>query len=476
MVSLPGAPIGLPLPYCTALCPWRVAASRLRRRRAGGYGPTLTALDASTHEGHQVAPELDRVLERVESADQHRAGAGIVVVQERFGDLLRRADQRRGASGRAGDGGDRGPQALVVRLAARGQVEQPLRAGVLRPRRRPRAAAQLADALEDGARAGPGLLLGRAEDRAHRDAEARHSSGRRRGADLGDRAADRRDRLAPERVHVAVPRADREGRAGGAAEVDWDRRPLEGLDLRERAPHAVELAVEVERTLARPRAAQNLKILVGPAVAGVVIEEIAVALLLDVAAPGDDVQRDAAACHVIERGGLARGEGRRHEPGAMGDEKAQVRRRGRGVRGDHEAVGAGRAVADQHAVEPARLVDAGELGDEARVDGARDDRLAVDLGRQGRRDHPDDLDSRGRHDHCLLPAEALSIRGAPFRRVRPLTGTGFWSACMTKHPRSALRTTLATRSGESGESISRVVSAPSIRPWIVSFSTEPSTR
>src|SRR5262245_30012860 len=288
MVSLPGAPIGLPLPYCTALCPWRVAASRLRRRRARDHGLTLAALDASTHEGHQVAPELDRVLERVESADQHRAGAGVVVVQERFGDLLRRADQRRGASGRAGGGGDRGPEALIVHLAARGQVEQPLRAGVLRPRRRPRAAAQLDDALENGARAGPGFLLGRAEDRAHRDAEARHSPGRRRGADLGDRAADSRDRLAPERVHVAVPRADRESRAGCAAEVDRDRRPLERLDLRERAPHTIELAVEVERTLARPRAAQDLEVLVGPAVAGVVIEEVAVTLLLDVAARSDE--------------------------------------------------------------------------------------------------------------------------------------------------------------------------------------------
>ena len=47
---------------------------------------------------------------------------------------------------------------------------------------------------------------------------------------------------------------------------------------------------------------------------------------------------------------------------------------------------------------------------------------------------------------------------------------------MTKQPRSAFRTTLATRSGGSGESISSVVSAPSIWPWMVSFSTEPSTR
>ena len=39
-----------------------------------------------------------------------------------------------------------------------------------------------------------------------------------------------------------------------------------------------------------------------------------------------------------------------------------------------------------------------------------------------------------------------------------------------------LRTTRATRSGGSGESTSKIVSAPSMRPWTVSFSTEPSTR
>src|SRR5206468_10482600 len=151
------------------------------------------------------------------------------------------------------------------------------------------------------------------------------------------------------------------------------------------------------------------------------------------------------------RGRFARGEGRGHESRAVGDEETQVRGRGRGVRGDHEAVGAGRTVADQHAVEPAFLVRAGEVGDEARVDGAGDDRLAVDLRRERGRDHPDDFDSSARHGQSRLAEPPPSLRGAPFNRVRPLTGTGFWSACMTKHPRSALRTTRATRSGGSGE-------------------------
>ena len=46
---------------------------------------------------------------------------------------------------------------------------------------------------------------------------------------------------------------------------------------------------------------------------------------------------------------------------------------------------------------------------------------------------------------------------------------------MTKHPRSAFLTTLATRAGGSGESISSVVSAPTIDALTLSSSTEPVT-
>jgi hypothetical protein len=56
----------------------------------------------------------------------------------------------------------------------------------------------------------------------------------------------------------------------------------------------------------------------------------------------------------------------------------------------------------------------------------------------------------GRHRVTPGSRSGAPVRGVPFRRVRPVTGTGFWSACMTKQPRSALRTTLATRSGGSG--------------------------
>jgi len=47
---------------------------------------------------------------------------------------------------------------------------------------------------------------------------------------------------------------------------------------------------------------------------------------------------------------------------------------------------------------------------------------------------------------------------------------------MTKQPRSAFRTTRDTWTGSPGESISSVVSAPSIAPITLSLSTDPVTR
>src|SRR5258705_4737716 len=108
MVSLPLCTLAMPIFYRASVLAaqprerhWRrLRAARPSCLRAGGDDPALAALDAAAHEGNQLAPELDRVLERVESADQHRAGTGVVVVEQGFGDLLGGSDQRPGAPGR----------------------------------------------------------------------------------------------------------------------------------------------------------------------------------------------------------------------------------------------------------------------------------------------------------------------------------------------------------------------------------------
>ena len=75
----------------------------------------------------QLAAEVDRVLVRIEAADQERVDAELVVFEQRARDLLGRADQARRVAHRAGRLGDRHPQPLVVRLALRGEVEQAAR-------------------------------------------------------------------------------------------------------------------------------------------------------------------------------------------------------------------------------------------------------------------------------------------------------------------------------------------------------------
>jgi len=152
-----------------------------------------------------------------------------------------------------------------------------------------------------------------------------------------------------------------------------------------------------------------------------VVEEIAVALLLDVTAARDDVERDATASDVVERGGLARRERGRHESRAVGDEIPEARRDRRGVGRHHEAVRAGRAVADQHAVEAAVLVHAREPRDELPVDIPGDDRLTVELGGERRRDHPDDFDSRAVQSSLLRRERVQPPRGVPRAATRRRT-------------------------------------------------------
>src|SRR5205814_8701538 len=124
---------------------------------------------------------------------------------------------------------------------------------------------------------------------------------------------------------VAVLDADDRRRAGGAAEVEGDRRLLQRLDVRERALDPIELPGEIERLLRGPHTAHDLQIFVGAPVAGVVVEPVAVARLLAVAAAGDDVQGQAAAGEVIERRRLPRGQRGRDEAGPMCEEIGEAR-------------------------------------------------------------------------------------------------------------------------------------------------------
>src|SRR5262249_256485 len=68
---------------------------------------------------------IERVVQRIEAADEHGRAADVVVVEQRLGHLLRRADQGGRVAGAAHGRGDRCPQALVVHLRLARQLHDP---------------------------------------------------------------------------------------------------------------------------------------------------------------------------------------------------------------------------------------------------------------------------------------------------------------------------------------------------------------
>src|SRR5208282_6405527 len=149
------------LPAAIAQSPWTLlVACRAYLWGARGFAPR----DLAAHERQQFAAVVDRIFQRVEAANQERRHAEIIVGEQRFGDLRRRADQRGGVAARSGRRGDLRPQPLVEHPALRGRGEQALRAGILRGllRRAERgAAAKFANRLDDLVGARPCGLFGR---------------------------------------------------------------------------------------------------------------------------------------------------------------------------------------------------------------------------------------------------------------------------------------------------------------------------
>ena len=203
------------------------AAARSRSRRA----------DLGADQRDQLAAVLDRVVERIEAADQQRGDAEVVVVEQRLGHLLRRADQRGGVARRR-----RPPP----RSASRAACRAPRPAGRSPPgagRPPPRAAAACAlallglDAAPGSSRAlaqacaSVGAMIGRSET-LNRGARGSRPTPAAAARTVRDAVADRGERLAPEHVDVAVPGADPVRGLGGAAEVERHVRLLHRLDVR----------------------------------------------------------------------------------------------------------------------------------------------------------------------------------------------------------------------------------------------------
>src|SRR6478609_96347 len=85
----------------------------------------------------------------------------------------------------------------------------------------------------------------------------------------------------------------------GAAEADRRPRLLHGEDVGDEVGEAVVLPGEVERLAPCPGLLEDLDVLPGPAVPLVFGQEVTLALLLVITAPGDHVHGDAPVGDVI---------------------------------------------------------------------------------------------------------------------------------------------------------------------------------
>ena len=152
-------------------------------------------------------------------------------------------------------------------------------------------------------------------------------------------------------------------------------------DRRPAALHPVEVALVVERRLRLPLLAHHGQEVVGARVAGGLVGEVAVALLVDVVAAGDHVHRHPARVEGVEGGVRARGQRRREEPRAVRQQHAEPLGPAQDLVGHHEPVRHGRGVGDQHPVEAGALVGPGERLDVVRVDDGPDGRARLGLRR-----------------------------------------------------------------------------------------------
>jgi hypothetical protein len=378
---------------------------RLRRRPPPGH--------LGAHERDHLAAELDGVRDEVVAARGQDAHPEVVVVHEGGGDGLRGADQRRRVARAAGGRrGDR-PQRPIVSLALRRDGQQPLRARVLGVLQRVAAGERLAtlravlDRGDRGVGLLPRLLLGVAEDRTEGHLERRRRSTGVLG-ELGDRRdllGRARQRLAPQGVDVGLFGADLVRRGRRTAEGDLRARLLRGLDVEHEVVEGVVLAVEVEGRPLGPRPLEDLDRLAGAVVAAVLGQRVAFALLLVVVAAGDDVQREAPAGDLVERGHGLRRERRVGDVRAVGQQQLQplgaAGDQGGGLRG----IGASRAVRGEHPVPAGLLVGAGQCDGVLGIEGGAGARvrLRAVVGRAYTEelDGHDDPNHADHHDHSV---------------------------------------------------------------------------
>ena len=188
-----------------------------------------------------------------------------------------------------------------------------------------------------------------------------------------DLFGDLRRRLAPGQVFVDGIDGDVDAGIRRSAEIERRARRLHRRKQQPAILDADVLALDVDR-LARKQIAVDVEKLARHRVALVMIEENAVALVLDGIAAGDDIDQQPSVRHPVERRGHARGDARRLQAGPHRHQITQPLGPRRHRRGDHPGILAASPGRQQHA-EIAELI--GGLRDLAQI-------VEVDLASAGR--------------------------------------------------------------------------------------------
>ena len=215
----------------------------------------------------------------------------------------------------------------------------------------------------------PGFLAGLADDHVQADPEA-HLAALAGGllAYLGDLLGNRRRRLAPGQVQLDLLGGEVLGGLRGAAEVQRRTRLLQRR-IEELGPLHLDVLAGVVDGLALQHATPDAGEFDRRLVAFGVAQVQAVASQFVGIAAGDQVEQRAAVGQPVQGRRLARGDGRRNDPGTQRDEELQALgyRDQRG--GDQPGVLAGTSGGDQYAAEAQAVGGLGDLLQVAVVDG-----------------------------------------------------------------------------------------------------------
>ena len=336
-------------------------------------GPVLTRSDVTLLDCSSVQQRKHQLGEAIGFFEMRIAGhdegidADILIFPDPRRHGLRIADQRRSRA--AAHQADAGPQVradLELVAATAMQLRHALlsdrvhsREDLLR-----RGHGLVGDVLDQFVRGLPGFRIGFANDHMQADTERQLASaagGHRLHA--GHLFGDLRRRLAP--CQILVDGIDRDIDAGVRRAAEIQRRAWR-LHRRKQQPAVLDadvLALDIDG-LARQQIAVDVEELAGDRIALVMIEEDAVALVLDGIAAGDDVDQQPSVRHPVERRGHPRRDARRLQAGPHRDQIAQPLGPGRDGRCHHPGILAASPRRQQHA-EIAELI--GGLRDLAQI-------------------------------------------------------------------------------------------------------------